>query len=59
MVHVDREDAGVSPFMDEGTWSRSVRRYRIVEEIVSSEDGYVRDLKTLISVGAGIYVGVR
>jgi hypothetical protein len=46
----DSEDIPTSPLIDDGTWSRSVRRYRIVEEIVSSEESYVRDLKTLINV---------
>jgi hypothetical protein len=46
----DGEDIPASPLMDDGTWSRSVRRHRIVQEIVSSEESYVRDLKTLINV---------
>jgi hypothetical protein len=47
----DGEDILESALIDDGTWSRSVRRYRIVEEIVSSEESYLRDLNTLISVG--------
>jgi hypothetical protein len=46
----DGEDVPESPLIDDGTWSRSVRRHRIVEEIVSSEESYVRDLRTLINV---------
>ena len=42
---------------DDGTRSRLVRRCQIVEEIVSSEESYVRDLKTLISVGVEICLG--
>jgi hypothetical protein len=39
-----------TPLMDDGTWFRSVRRNRIVEEVVTSEESYIRDLKTLINV---------
>ena len=46
----DGEYVPASPLIDDGTWSRSVRRHRIVEEIVSSEESYVRDLKTLVNV---------
>jgi hypothetical protein len=38
------------PLMDDGTWFRSVQRNRMVEEIISSEESYIRDLKTLINV---------
>lgn len=39
-----------NPMMDDGTWFRSMQRNRIVEEIISSEESYIRDLKTLINV---------
>jgi hypothetical protein len=39
-----------NPMIDDGTWFRSMQRNRIVEEIVSSEESYIRDLKTLINV---------
>jgi hypothetical protein len=32
---------------DDGTCTRSLQRHRIVEEMVSSEESYIRDLKTL------------
>jgi hypothetical protein len=36
--------------MDDGTWARSIQRQRIVEEIISSEESYIRDMQTLINV---------
>jgi hypothetical protein len=36
--------------VDDSTWARSIQRRRIVEEIVSSEESYIRDMKTLITV---------
>jgi hypothetical protein len=45
------ESTGPSlPLIDDGTWFRSVQRNRTVEEIISSEESYIRDLKTLINV---------
>jgi hypothetical protein len=38
--------------LDDGTCSRSLQRHRIVEEMVSSEESYIRDLKTLLNVSA-------
>jgi len=40
----------VSSMIDDGTWIRSVQRRRIVDEIISSEESYIRDLKTLLNV---------
>jgi hypothetical protein len=36
--------------IDDGIWFRYVQRNKIVEEIISSEESYIRDLKTLINV---------
>ncbi|KAF2668519.1 hypothetical protein BT63DRAFT_456161 [Microthyrium microscopicum] len=47
---LDSISAAAGPVMDDGTWTRSVQRQRIVEEIVSSEESYIRDMRTLIDV---------
>lgn len=38
------------PFMDEAAWDRALRRRKILEELVSSEESYVADLKVLTNV---------
>jgi len=38
------------PFMDEAAWDRALRRRKILEELVSSEESYVADLKVLRNV---------
>lgn len=38
------------PFMDEAAWDRAFRRRQILEELVSSEESYVSDLKVLTNV---------
>ena len=38
------------PFMDEAAWDRALRRRKILEELVSSEESYVADLKVLANV---------
>jgi hypothetical protein len=47
---IDSIVADAMPSIDDRTWARSVQRRRIVEEIVSSEESYIRDMKTLINV---------
>ena len=47
---IDSIVADALPTIDDRTWARSVQRRRIVEEIVSSEESYIRDMKTLINV---------
>lgn len=39
----------LGPIIDEGTWLRSLQRRKIVEEIISSEESYIGDLKVLIN----------
>ncbi|KAF2471073.1 uncharacterized protein BDR25DRAFT_286486 [Lindgomyces ingoldianus] len=39
----------LGPVIDEGAWLRSVQRRKIVEELLSSEESYVGDLKVLIN----------
>lgn len=38
------------PFMDEAAWDRALRRRKVLEELVSSEESYVADLKVLTNV---------
>jgi hypothetical protein len=40
----------LGPIVDEGAWLRSVQRRKIIEEIISSEESYIGDLKVLINV---------
>jgi hypothetical protein len=46
----------LGPILDESAWLRSVQRRKIVEELVSSEEGYIADLKVLINVRALYHV---
>jgi hypothetical protein len=47
---IDSMAASTVPLIDDNTWARSVQRRRIIEEIVTSEESYIRDMKTLINV---------
>ncbi|KAF1955389.1 hypothetical protein CC80DRAFT_505719 [Byssothecium circinans] len=40
---------GLGSIMDEGAWLRSVSRRKVVEELISSEESYIGDLKVLIN----------
>jgi len=40
----------LGPILDESAWLRSVQRRKIVEELISSEESYIADLKVLINV---------
>jgi hypothetical protein len=40
----------LGPILDESAWLRSAQRRRIVEELISSEESYIADLKVLINV---------
>lgn len=40
----------LGPIIDESAWLRSVQRRKIVEELISSEESYIADLKVLINV---------
>jgi hypothetical protein len=46
----DSNAANLGPILDESAWLRSVQRRKIVEEIISSEESYIGDLKILINV---------
>jgi len=37
--------------MEEDAWKRAVQRKHILEELVSSEESYVSDMKALFNVG--------
>ena len=41
----------LGPILDESAWLRSVQRRKIVEELISSEESYIADLKVLINAG--------
>lgn len=47
---IDSNAAALGPVLDERAWFRSVQRRKIVEEIISSEESYIGDLKVLINV---------
>ena len=46
----DSNPGALGPIMDEGAWLRSMQRRKIIEEIISSEESYIGDLKVLINV---------
>jgi hypothetical protein len=48
----DSNAANLGPILDESAWLRSVQRRKIVEEIISSEESYIGDLKVLINVSS-------
>ena len=59
----DSNAAALGPVLDESAWLRSMQRRKIVEEIISSEEGYIGDLKVLINVsfsilGGSVQIGV-
>ncbi|KAF2268311.1 Rho guanyl nucleotide exchange factor [Lojkania enalia] len=39
----------LGPVIDESAWLRSVQRRKIIEELISSEESYIGDLKVLIN----------
>lgn len=45
----DSHGGGLPTIIDEGAWTRSVQRRRIVEELISTEESYIADLKVLIN----------
>ncbi|KAF2677026.1 hypothetical protein K458DRAFT_409942 [Lentithecium fluviatile CBS 122367] len=48
----------LGPILDESAWLRSVQRRRIVEELISSEESYIADLKVLINDYFMILTGI-
>jgi hypothetical protein len=46
----DSNSAALGPILDEGAWLRSVQRRKILEELISSEEGYIGDIKILVNV---------
>lgn len=40
----------LGPVLDESAWLRSLQRRKVVEELISSEESYIADLKVLINV---------
>ena len=47
----DSQTPSLGPIMDEAAWMRSLQRRKVLEELLSSEESYVADLKVLITVG--------
>lgn len=47
---VDSNVSANGPLLDEAAWARSIQRRKILEELLSSEEGYISDLKALSNV---------
>ncbi|CAI6339689.1 unnamed protein product [Periconia digitata] len=45
----DSHGGSMGTIMDEGAWLRSLSRRKVVEELISSEESYISDLKVLIN----------
>ncbi len=43
----------VSHSIDDAAWTRAVKRRQVIQEIVSSEESYVADMKVLVNVSSG------
>lgn len=43
---------GSTHLIDEAAWARAIQRRRTLEELVSSEESYISDLKVLVNVGS-------
>jgi hypothetical protein len=50
----DSHTVALAPIIDESAWLRSLQRRKIVEELISSEEIYIADLKVLINVGLSL-----
>lgn len=48
----DSHAPSLTPVIDEATWLRSVQRRKILEEIVSTEEGYLSDMKVFVNVSS-------
>jgi hypothetical protein len=48
----DSTALSVDVAIDEKAWARSVQRRKIVEELLSSEENYIVDMKALVNVCA-------
>lgn len=46
----DSHTGALGPIIDESAWLRSLQRRKIVEELISSEESYIADLKVLVNV---------
>lgn len=49
-MSMDSTSGSVEPHIDEKAWYRSVQRRNIVEEILSSEESYISDMKAMMHV---------
>lgn len=46
---------GSGQMVDEAAWARAIQRRRTLEELVSSEESYIADLKVLVNVSCLLY----
>lgn len=46
---------GSGQVVDEAAWARAIQRRRTLEELVSSEESYIADLKVLVNVSCLLY----
>lgn len=51
----DSHGGGLGPIIDESAWLRSLQRRKVVEELISSEESYIADLKVLINVSMSLH----
>jgi len=58
-MSTESHGGALGPIIDEGAWLRSLQRRKIVEELISSEESYISDLKVLVNVGVALLLGVR
>ncbi|KAF2839300.1 hypothetical protein M501DRAFT_954611 [Patellaria atrata CBS 101060] len=49
-LSMDSAAASVGHILDEAAWGRSIKRRKILEELIASEEGYIGDLKVLVNV---------
>ena len=49
-ISEDSRSVRMSPFYDEAVWKRAAQRRRILEELISSEESYIADMKILVNV---------
>lgn len=47
---MDSTAVPLSPILDEATWLRSLQRRKILEELVSTEESYLADMKAFVNV---------
>ena len=51
-VSMESNAGSLGPVIDEGAWLRSVKRRKVLEELIASEESYIEDMKVLVNVWA-------